>query len=242
MLILAHRPLLNLAKPVQKYLTVWPNDAISTLQDCCQYSDWNMFKEAANNNHHTDLQEYTDTVTAYIGLMMWQSPTPSPHGTGQHRLLKMLSDQEMKKTLKGQSVTWHQKGKTVVCTKMNNNFTESSNTQAVQTITDYRPVIMTHSSQIHSTTSTHGLRCRITHPYNNYPHPQHELSPADVRKTINPSWQHTWPCAERLCWTADRCLNRHFNTSLSQAVVPTCLESTTITPVPKKSPVCCLND
>lgn len=58
---------------------------------------------------------------------------------------------------------------------MNNNFTESSNTQAVQTITDYRPVIMTHSSQIHSTTSTHGLRCRITHPYSNYPHPQHEV-------------------------------------------------------------------
>ncbi len=33
-----------------------------------------------------------------------------------------------------------------------------------------------------------------------------------------------------------------FNTSLSQAVVPTCLKSTTITPVPKKSPVSCLND
>ncbi len=33
-----------------------------------------------------------------------------------------------------------------------------------------------------------------------------------------------------------------FNTSLSQAVVPTCLKSTTIIPVPKKSPVSCLND
>ncbi|KAI2661110.1 hypothetical protein H4Q32_030147 [Labeo rohita] len=33
-----------------------------------------------------------------------------------------------------------------------------------------------------------------------------------------------------------------FNTSLSQAVVPTCLKSTSIIPVPKKSPVSCLND
>ncbi len=33
-----------------------------------------------------------------------------------------------------------------------------------------------------------------------------------------------------------------FNTLLSQAVVPTSLKSTTIIPVPKKSPVSCLND
>ncbi len=33
-----------------------------------------------------------------------------------------------------------------------------------------------------------------------------------------------------------------FNTSLSQAVIPTCLKSTIIIPVPKKSPVSCLND
>ncbi len=33
-----------------------------------------------------------------------------------------------------------------------------------------------------------------------------------------------------------------FNTSLSQAVVPTCLKSTSIIPVPKTSPLSCLND
>ncbi|KAK3508999.1 hypothetical protein QTP70_015950 [Hemibagrus guttatus] len=33
-----------------------------------------------------------------------------------------------------------------------------------------------------------------------------------------------------------------FNISLSSAVVPTCLKTTTIIPVPKKSPVSCLND
>ncbi len=45
-------------------------------------------------------------------------------------------------------------------------------------------------------------------------------------------------CAEQLTDV----LTDIFNISLSQAVVPTCFKSTTITPVPKKSPVSCLND
>ncbi len=53
MLIPAYRPLLKLAKPVQKLITIWPNDATSTLQDCFQCTDWNMFKEAATYNNHT---------------------------------------------------------------------------------------------------------------------------------------------------------------------------------------------
>ncbi len=76
------------------------------------------------------------------------------------------------------------------------------------------------------------------------------LSPADVRKTlsrINPrkaAGPHNIPgrvlkdCAEQLTDV----LTDIFNTSLSQAVIPTCLKSTTIIPVPKKSPVSCLND
>ncbi len=76
------------------------------------------------------------------------------------------------------------------------------------------------------------------------------LSPADVRKTlsrINPRKAadpdnipgHVLrDCAAQL----KDVLTDIFNTSLSQAVVPTCLKSTTIIPVPKKSPVSCLND
>ncbi len=76
------------------------------------------------------------------------------------------------------------------------------------------------------------------------------LSPADVRKTlsrINPrkaAGPDNIPgrvlkdCAAQLTDV----LTDIFNTSLSQAVVPTCLKSTTIIPVPKKSPVSCLND
>ncbi len=70
MLIPAYRPLLKLTKPVQKLITIWPENATSTLQDCFQCTDWNMFKEAATYNNHTDLQEYTETVTAYIKKCM----------------------------------------------------------------------------------------------------------------------------------------------------------------------------
>ncbi len=76
------------------------------------------------------------------------------------------------------------------------------------------------------------------------------LSAADIRKTlsrINPrkaAGPDNIPgrvlkdCAAQLTDV----LTDIFNTSLSQAVVPTCLKSTTIIPVPKKSPVSCLND
>ncbi len=64
-LIPVYRPLLKLAIPVQKQITVWPDNATSALQDCFQDTDWNMFKKTATYNNHTDLQEYTETVTAY---------------------------------------------------------------------------------------------------------------------------------------------------------------------------------
>ncbi len=75
------------------------------------------------------------------------------------------------------------------------------------------------------------------------------LSPADVRKTIskinprkavgpdNIPGRALKDCAEQLTDV----LTDIFNTSLSQAVIPTFFKSTTIA-VPKKSPVSCLND
>ncbi len=118
----------------------------------------------------------------------------------------------------------------------------------------HRPATMTHPSQMHSTTFIHGLKCRTTHLHKNCPTPPNDqalcLSPADVRKTlsrINPrkaAGPDNIPgrvlkdCAEQLTDV----LTDIFNTSLSQAVIPTCLKSTTIIPVPKKSPVSCLND
>ncbi len=104
----------------------------------------------------------------------------------------------------------------------------------------HRPVTMTHPSQMHSTTFIHDLKCRMTHLHKNCQ--ALCLSPADVGKTpsrINPrkaAGPDNIPgrvlkdCAEQLTDV----LTDIFNTSLSQAVTPTCLKSTTIIPVPKK--------
>ena len=55
MLMPAYRPLVKVTKPVHKQI-----------QDCFDTTDWNMFKQAATYNNTTDLQEYSETVTAYI--------------------------------------------------------------------------------------------------------------------------------------------------------------------------------
>ncbi|KAF4078259.1 hypothetical protein AMELA_G00197320 [Ameiurus melas] len=76
------------------------------------------------------------------------------------------------------------------------------------------------------------------------------LTTADVRKTlcrVNPrkaAGPDNIPgrvlrgCADQLA----NVLTDIFNISLSSAIVPTCFKATTIVPVPKKSPVSCLND
>ncbi len=66
MLMPAHRPLVKVVKPTHKQIQVWPEGSSEALQDCFDSTDWNMFKQAATYNNTTDLQEYTETVTAYI--------------------------------------------------------------------------------------------------------------------------------------------------------------------------------
>ncbi len=77
MLIPVYRPLLKLAKPVQKHITVWPDNATSALQDCFQDTDWNMFKETTTQTCRSTLKLWL--LTSKTALMMWQSPRPSPH-------------------------------------------------------------------------------------------------------------------------------------------------------------------
>ncbi len=146
--------------------------------------------------------------------------------------------------------------------KINNHFTDSRDTrslwQAIQTITDYKPPPQAcdDDPSLPDTLNHFYSRFEMQNdtPAQKLPTPPNDqalcLSAADVRKTlsrINPrkaAGPDNIPgrvlkdCAAQLMDV----LTDIFNTSLSQAVVPTCLKSTTIIPVPKKSPVSCLND
>ncbi len=146
--------------------------------------------------------------------------------------------------------------------KINNHFTDSRDTrslwQAIQTITDYKPPPQAcdDDPSLPDTLNHFYSRFEMQNdtPAQKLPTPPNDqalcLSAANVRKTlsrINPR-KAVGPdnipgrvlknCAAQLTDV----LTDIFNTSLSQAVVPTCLKSTTIIPVPKKSPVSCLND
>ncbi len=159
MLIPAYRPLLKLAKPVQKQITVWPDNATSSLQDCFQDTEWNMFKEAATYNNHTDLQVYTETVTAYIkkcidDVTVTKTITTranqKPWVTAEVcRLLKIRDetfrsgDKAALKTARANLSHGIKKVKHQYAKKINNNFSHRKDTrtlwQAIQTITDYKP-------------------------------------------------------------------------------------------------------
>ncbi|KAK3556405.1 hypothetical protein QTP70_007975, partial [Hemibagrus guttatus] len=59
-----YRPVL---KPVLKQVKSWPAGAISDLWDCFECTDWNIFREATTNSNSINKEEYTTSVTSYIG-------------------------------------------------------------------------------------------------------------------------------------------------------------------------------
>ncbi|KAL0174662.1 hypothetical protein M9458_030630, partial [Cirrhinus mrigala] len=278
MLMPAYRPLLKLTKPVQKQITVWPDDATSTLQDCFQCTDWNMFREAATYNNHTDLHEYTETVTAYIkkcidDVTVTKTITTranqKPWMTAEVRGLLKTRDDAFRsgdkaalKTARANLSRGIKQAKRLYAQKINNHFTDSKDTQslwqAIQTITDYKPLPQAcdDDTTLPDTLNEFYERFEMQNdtPAQKLPTPPNNqalcLSPADVRKTlsrVNPrkaAGPDNIPgCVPRDCAAQlTDVLTDIFNTTLSQAVVPTCLKSTSIIPVPKKSPVSCLND
>ncbi len=145
--------------------------------------------------------------------------------------------------------------------KINNHFTDSWDTwnlwQVIQTITDFKPPSQAcddDTSLPDALNHFYSFKTQNDTPAQKLPTPPNDqalcLSPANVRKTlsrINPCkaadpdnipGRVLKDCAEQLTDV----LTDIFNTSLSQAFISTCLKSTTIKPVPKKSPVSCLND
>ncbi len=125
--------------------------------------------------------------------------------------------------------------------KINNYFTDSRDTrslwQAIQTITDYKPPPQACEDDP-------SLPDTLNHFYswfemqNDTPAQKLSLSRINPRKAAGPDnipGRVLKDCAAQLTDVLT-------DTSLSQAVIPTCLKSTTIIPVPKKSSVSCLND
>ncbi len=157
MLIPAFRPVLRLLRLKADH--GMPDNATSALQDCFQDTDWNMFKEADTYNNHTDLQEYTETVTAYIkncidDVTVTKTITTranrKPWMTAEIRGLLKTREEALRsgdkaalKTARANLSCGIKNAKQSYPQKIYNNFTDSGDTQslwqAIQTITDYKP-------------------------------------------------------------------------------------------------------
>lgn len=127
------------------------------LQDCFGTTDWEMFKQAATNNNHTDLEEYTDTVistkciedvthTKTINTRANQKPWL----TGDvHRLLRTRDEafrsknEEGLKRARANLSRGIRKAKWEYTQKITSHFKDSRDAQSlwrgIQTITDYKP-------------------------------------------------------------------------------------------------------
>lgn len=66
MLTPTYRPKVKQNKPALCEIRVWPQAAISVLQDCFEDTQWDIFREAATREGNIDLHEYTESVSGYI--------------------------------------------------------------------------------------------------------------------------------------------------------------------------------
>ncbi|KAI5098276.1 gastrula zinc finger protein XlCGF28.1-like [Silurus meridionalis] len=241
MLIPAYRPLIRRSKPVLKQVKTWPEGATSALQDCFECTDWDMFREAATYGDSINLEEYTSSVTSYIS----KSGDKAALKTARAKLSRAIRE-----------------AKRAHAKKIHNHFQDSGDTRrmwpGIQAITNYKTTSPACDRDPSLPNMLNDFYARFEVQNNvktrkTTPPPTDQvlcLTTAEVRKTlcrVNPR-KSAGPdnipsrvlreCAEQL---AD-VFTDIFNISLSSNVVPTCLKTTTIVPVPKQSTVSCLNN
>uniref|UniRef100_A0A3B1KH12 Reverse transcriptase domain-containing protein n=1 Tax=Astyanax mexicanus TaxID=7994 RepID=A0A3B1KH12_ASTMX len=278
MLMPAYRPLVKVTKPVLKQVRVWPEGSSEALQDCFSTTDWNMFREAATHNNSTDIQEYTETVSAYITKCtddvtdlktVTVRANRKPWLTGEvHKLLKARNaafrtgDQAGLRSARANLSRGIRKAKRLYSKKISQHFSDSRDTQnlwqGIQSITGYKPHPQTCNSDTSLLNDLNGFFARFE-PLNNTPAQKFILPPGDQVLTLSPdSVRRAFsrinarkaPGPDNIpgrvlrdcAWELAEVYTDIYNTSLSQAVVPTCFKATIIIPVPKKASPSCFND
>ncbi len=248
----AYRPLVKVIKPVHKQIQVWPEGSSEALQDCFDTTDWDIFKQAATYNNTTDLQEYTETITAYITKCIdvvtstRTRANQKPWLTEEvYRLLKAWNavfragDEEGLKTARANLSRGIREAKRQYSRKIAHRFSDSRDTrslwQGIQTITDYKPPPQTCDSTIPLLNELNAFFARFeaqnsTTAQKTPPNSvRRSLSRINAHKALGPDnipGRVLRDCAVELTDV----FTDIFNISLSQAVVPTCFKATTIIP------------
>lgn len=218
---------------------------MSALQDCFECTDWDMFREAATNGDFINLEEYTSTVISYIGKctdevtiskIITTRSNQKPWMTAKVRALLKTRDSTFRagdKTARAKLSRAIREAKRANAKIIYSHFQDSGDTrhmwQGIQAITNNivaRKTIPSPGEQVLclTTAKVRKTLCSVN--------PRKSAGPDNITGRV------LRECAQQL---AD-VLTDIFNISLSCAIVPTCLKTTTIVPVPKKSTVSYLND
>ncbi|KAI3368601.1 hypothetical protein L3Q82_025606 [Scortum barcoo] len=225
MLLPAYRPLLR-HTPTQRTITVWPSDAVPALQDCFQRTDWQIFREAAVREGEVDLEDYTSAVLGYISKCT--EDVTSTRTVTEYPNQKPWLNAEVRSLLKARDAAFRSGDRLAL-----------------------RAARRQLTAGVKRAKAAYAQRIQ-GHFTSNDPRREEPLSvtTAEVRRTlqrINPrkaagpdniSGRVLKGCAYQLT----EVLTDIFNTSLQQAVVPTCLKTAIIIPIPKTSTVSGLND
>ncbi|KAI5092860.1 hypothetical protein C0J45_17251 [Silurus meridionalis] len=222
MLIPAYRPLVRRSKPVLKQVKTWPEGATSALQDCFECTDWDMFREAATYGDSINLEEYTSSVTCYISKEAKRAHAKKIHSHFQ-------DSGDTRRMWQGIQAITNYKTTSPACDRdayLPDALNDFHGLFEVQNNVVARKTIPPHTDQVlcQTTAEVRKTLCRVN--------PRKSAGPDNIPGRVRTE------CAEQL---AD-VFTDIFNISLSSNVVPTCLKTTTIVPVPKKLTVSCLND
>ena len=255
----------------KKEIRIWSEQSDQTLQDCFEHVDWEMFREAAENN----VNEFSDTVSCFISKCVDDIVPKKTVRIFPNE--KPWINSEVRAALHARNVAFRsgnlgdtratllrtiRKAKRDYTTKLEDQFESGdvrSTWQGLRTITDYRGRARsaeTPSASLPGELNTFYARFESGSTQQPLPAPPVDNSPpltilehdvrrafqqVNIRKAAGPDGIPGRVLKACASQLAG-VFTDIFNLSISQAVVPSGFKSSIIVPIPKKSKVACLND
>ena len=271
LLIPAYTPLRRKTKPYIKNIKIWPEGALSQLQDCFEHTVWDIFEQQ-------DLEEYTGTVLSYINhctdtvtaaKRIRVYPNQKPWMTSKVKTLLQernsafrSGDKNLYSTARANLKRGIKDAKKAYKEKIEDHLTNNNPRrvwQGIQNITNYKN---SNTSTVHADAS---LAEELNHFFArfevNRPTTIALTPPTPSSHTLTLQ-EHEVRCVLKSVSTRkaagpdgvsgkvlNSCANqlagvftKIFNLSLTLATIPPCLKSAIIIPVPKKPAINSLND
>ncbi|KAI4877862.1 hypothetical protein NFI96_001087 [Prochilodus magdalenae] len=235
LLLPAYKQRLKQAKPVFRSVYQWSEEAIFTLQDCFETTDWQMIRDAAG----TDINEYTDSITSYISKCTDDIVPKINVRAFPNQKLRINTEVQAKlrawpKAYNTGDLVSYKKARydfqrTIRLAKRNYRDRVEPNYLICLEATNTSPATKLPVDQESCAPS-------ISVP--------EEVSPfkaVNPRKAPGPDGIHSRLLIARAIQLAE-VFTDIFNLSLRLSVIPTCFKRTTIVPVPKTPAITCLND